>query len=464
MSTQPPSASARSRHRGSIVSGFELERFERVPECDALARIFTHRASGARLLALSAPDPKKLFGVTFRTPARDDSGVTHVVEHLVLRGSRRFPTTSVFAEMARSGRAYATASTSEDRTTYAVGATDPAELRHLMDVQVDAVLHPLSLSVPALLEQEIGGRDGAARRDAPSGVAYNEALGSWGSPEQVLHRSVRRALFPDSAWRYTATGDPQLMRRLTVADVRRAFRRHYRPSHCYLFLYGDGDLEGDLRSLDAALPRHRAEETAVSEERPQRRTPLRAERGRGLPDTRSGVAYWSVSYVLGRAGGPEERIAFQALELLLGRLVGRAAGGTGLEANVSCTLGLGPQPYLSVVGTDRRPDDARELRRAVTAMFDALASAGIPRDRAAAAISSVEFALRDPHAPGTTCGLSWQQLALDGWFYDGDPLAYLKYSAALRRIRSGARRGYFERIIRERIVRNERSVVVHVPS
>ena len=63
---------------------FELVREDRVAEFGAAAALYRHKRSGAELLSLATDDDNKCFGITFRTPPPDSTGVPHI---LVRRGS-----------------------------------------------------------------------------------------------------------------------------------------------------------------------------------------------------------------------------------------------------------------------------------------------------------------------------------------------------------------------------------------
>ncbi|MCX7976227.1 MAG: hypothetical protein N2646_04045, partial [Bellilinea sp.] len=79
--------------------GFVLleERFIR--EYNTRARLWEHRQSGAKLLSLENDDENKVFGIAFRTPPPDSSGVPHIIEHSVLCGSKKSPVKEPFVEL-----------------------------------------------------------------------------------------------------------------------------------------------------------------------------------------------------------------------------------------------------------------------------------------------------------------------------------------------------------------------------
>ena len=69
------------------LHGFELLRDEEIAELSTRARLFRHAKTGAELLSLENEDENKCFGVAFRTPPDDSTGIAHIMEHSVLGGS-----------------------------------------------------------------------------------------------------------------------------------------------------------------------------------------------------------------------------------------------------------------------------------------------------------------------------------------------------------------------------------------
>ena len=60
---------------------------------------YRHKETGAEVLSIKAPDDNKVFGITFRTLPKDDTGIPHILEHSVLCGSRKYPVKEPFVEM-----------------------------------------------------------------------------------------------------------------------------------------------------------------------------------------------------------------------------------------------------------------------------------------------------------------------------------------------------------------------------
>lgn len=65
----------------------------------------------------------KVFGVTFRTPPEDSTGVPHILEHSVLCGSRKYPVKEPFVDLLKGSlQTFLNAFTYPDRTCYPVAS------------------------------------------------------------------------------------------------------------------------------------------------------------------------------------------------------------------------------------------------------------------------------------------------------------------------------------------------------
>ena len=78
---------------------------------------------GGQVLSVRADEPNKVFGVSFRTPVSDSTGVPHVLEHSVLCGSEKYPLREPFVELLKSSvQTFLNAFTYPDRTCYPVSS------------------------------------------------------------------------------------------------------------------------------------------------------------------------------------------------------------------------------------------------------------------------------------------------------------------------------------------------------
>ena len=128
---------------GEVYQGFTLIHSEQLQEVNSQAYMFKHLKSGARLLYLANDDENKVFSVSFRTPASDDTGVAHILEHSVLCGSKKFPLKEPFVELVKGSlNTFLNAMTFPDKTMYPVASMHDKDFHNLMDVYLDAVFNP----------------------------------------------------------------------------------------------------------------------------------------------------------------------------------------------------------------------------------------------------------------------------------------------------------------------------------
>ncbi len=70
------------------LGGFKLVSQNWSDDLKCNVYIYKHAKSGAQLIYLKNDSDTKTMCMNFRTPAKDDTGVNHVIEHSVLCGSK----------------------------------------------------------------------------------------------------------------------------------------------------------------------------------------------------------------------------------------------------------------------------------------------------------------------------------------------------------------------------------------
>ena len=250
---------------GSKLRGFTVRSTEELPEIDGQAIVMDHVASGTKLLFLQNDDENKAFSITFKTPPADDTGVFHILEHSVLCGSEKFAVKEPFVNLLRTSmQTFLNAITFADKTMYPVASTNEQDLLNLMDVYLDAVLHPMLYSDKHIFEQEAWHYelvDSAALSDGESaegeqrqlvynGVVFNEMKGALADPESVLYHAINNALFPDTCYAFESGGHPRAIPQLTYEVYCDTHARHYRLDNSYIVLYGDLNIDRVLAFLD----------------------------------------------------------------------------------------------------------------------------------------------------------------------------------------------------------------------
>ncbi|MGH2810886.1 MAG: hypothetical protein ACRDIA_08390, partial [Actinomycetota bacterium] len=84
---------------GQAIGGYLIERKEPLEHLRGYYYELSHDATGARHIHIECPEDNHTFGVLFPTVPQDSTGVAHILEHVVLAGSRRFPVRDPFFSM-----------------------------------------------------------------------------------------------------------------------------------------------------------------------------------------------------------------------------------------------------------------------------------------------------------------------------------------------------------------------------
>jgi len=228
--------------------GFALLRAREIPELNSRAELYRHERTGAELLSMINEDENKVFGVGFRTVPADSTGIAHILEHVVLAGSQKYPVKEPFIELVKGSLAsFVNAMTFEDRTVYPIASPNLQDFYNLIDVYLDAVFHPL-------LQEERFMREGwhyALESQQGSldlrGVVFNEMKGPFSTPDYVLFHEIMGTLFPDTTYAHASGGNPSFIPDLTFKRFRAFYETYYHPSNARIFFYGDDPPEEEDR-------------------------------------------------------------------------------------------------------------------------------------------------------------------------------------------------------------------------
>ncbi len=241
---------------GESIHGFTLKDIKHVPELHLTALQLEHDKTGAEYLHVARDDKNNVFAINFKTNPIDRTGLPHILEHVTLCGSEKYPVRDPFFKMMpRSLANFMNAFTSSDYTSYPFATTNLQDYRNLSSVYLDATLHPLLQHSDFLQE---GWRLGQEDPREPAtednvkfkGVVYNEMKGQMSDGSYLFYIRFRESLFPSL---YNSGGDPEIMTQLTHEQLVDFSRKHYHPSNAKIFSYGSLGLAEQLQQVDEAI-------------------------------------------------------------------------------------------------------------------------------------------------------------------------------------------------------------------
>lgn len=235
---------------GDTYRGFTLTRCIDLEEIHCTLRELTHEATGAQVMHIGNDDPENLFCLSFRTLPDSSDGVAHILEHTVLCGSNKYPVKDPFFIMQRrSLNTFMNALTGADFTCYPAATQVPSDFYNLLEVYLDAVFHP-NLRFFSFLQE--GHRLEFEKPDDPKsplqykGIVFNEMKGALSSPSSRLGEQISTHIFPDLTYGHNSGGDPREIPNLSYQGLKDFHRRHYHPSRCLFYFYGNMPLEPHL--------------------------------------------------------------------------------------------------------------------------------------------------------------------------------------------------------------------------
>lgn len=435
-----------------------------VEEIRAHAHIYRHRATGARILSIVSDDTNKVFGITFRTPPADSTGVAHILEHSVLCGSEKYPVKEPFVELIKGSlQTFLNAFTYPDKTCYPVASENLKDFYNLMDVYLDAVFHPrISRHI---FEQEGWHYELGDPKDplVYKGVVYNEMKGVYSSPEDVLGEWCQQSLFPDTPYGVDSGGDPLHIPDLTYEQFQSFHRTLYHPSNAYIYFYGDDDPEERLQRIAAYLDSYQHQPTLsdVPLQSPMAE-PAAWERTYDPGEEQDPKSFFAMNWLLPESTDADANLA---MSVLCYSLIGTAAAPL-RKALIESGLGedlTGPgfanymrQMYFGTGLRGIRARDIPEAEQLVVETLRGIAEDGLEPDVLEAALNTIEFKLRERNTGGYPRGLAYMLSALVFWLHDADPLEPLRFEAPLQRLRDRLETGepVFEELVRTSFLEN----------
>ena len=456
---------------GEKTHGFRIDRVREITDSKGVMYEMTHEKTGAQLVWLKRDDENKTFCIGFRTIPEDDSGVFHICEHSVLNGSRKYPVREPFVDLLKSSmQTFLNAMTYPDKTIYPVSSRNPQDFLNLMDVYLDAVLHPSIYTNPNIFYQEGWHYEIRNPEEEPvfKGVVLNEMKGAFSSVDEVIMNETNRSLFPDSCYRFVSGGDPEKITDLSYEQFIAAHSRFYHPSNSRTFLDGDLDIDAALEKIDGFFSEYEKEDLSF-EIHPQKILDGKASRVSyeiGAEEDAKDKTAIAFAEIIGGYEDVEKQLAWRVLSTVLAgsneaplkKAILAEHLGQDVEVVVIDEL---LQPYLLLVIRNTNEECLEDIRRVIRSTVTSMVEKGLRREEIKAILNQMEFHYRERKEPA---GVMLASASYQSWLYDGDPAMYLSIGNLYESLRNKADQGYFDELLKEGLLEEKKlSVITAVP-
>lgn len=227
--------------------GFSLKKDLLIDEHHILE--YQHEKSGAWLVIEKNNNIDRKFEISVRTPAENDKGTNHVIEHCVLNGSKEFPCKSILWELMQIANAtLINAFTYPCYTSFPVSSIDEDELESLAKIYSSGVFHPMFIKEKKIFNKE-GIRFELDKNGklTPNGTVFNEM--QKGAQGQIFNHFIKH-VFPDTQGKNFCGGIPEEILNLTHEEICETYKKYYHPANMVIYMGGDINYKRFMKWLD----------------------------------------------------------------------------------------------------------------------------------------------------------------------------------------------------------------------
>ena len=455
---------------GLKIGGYTVLRIEPLKQVAGQFIELRHEATAARHIHIACNDDNNAFTVAFPTIPQDDTGVAHILEHIVLAGSERYPVNDPFFSMtARSLSTFMNAFTSSDWTAYPFSTRNKKDFYNLLEVYLDATFFP-NIAEDSY-KQEAWRFEFATSSDPSTpleykGVVYNEMKGAMANPGSVLHQLVNNGIFPDLTYAHNAGGDPKHIPELTHQQLRDFHATHYHPSNAYFMTYGSFDLAPTLVMIEKnALSRfHKLEKDWSIPDQVRFNTPKRFEDVYAVTanEPLEKKAQVVVSFLTTFVGNSLEMLALSVLSRVLMANANSKLRQALIESGLGSALADGSgfsdssrEAVFSAGLKDVNESDAEKIETLVLATLQKIVNEGIDEDAVNAVIHRLEIESKEVSNAQFPFALKFVFDMIGAFVYGGDPYTQVQVDSDLQKLEAARKQGrYFEGLIEKYFLNN----------
>lgn len=415
---------------------FTLKHTHYIDALDINVIVSEHTATGAIHYHLASDHDENALMIGFATQPITSRGEAHILEHVVLCGSEKYPVRDPFFSMIkRSLQTFMNAMTASDWTVYPFASQNKKDFFNLLSVYLDAVFFP---NIDELDFAQEGIRIELDKDGKPEyhGIVFNEMKGKMSGEIDQLYYALIPHLYPTTTYHYNSGGDPRHITQLTHADLVGFHKTHYHPTNAIIMSFGNiavADIQAKLhkdalaRFDDGDKPARGKKFASMHEERLGQ--PIQVYDTYTADDNGEKMTHHVLAWLLPPITDPRQRLALRLVE---GVLIEHA--GSPLRAYLdSATFGTSTSPllglddshyemafYAGVRGSEISL--ANDVEQGILALLKSVADNPIDDETIQTILHQIELDQRHIGGDGMPYGLT---LLLEGFstaLHGGDPM------------------------------------------
>lgn len=216
--------------------------------------LYQHVNTGSYIIWLKNDEKECSFHIGFHTPPYSNNGVAHVLEHMVLAGSKKYPDDKIFEKV--SNKTLATslnAYTSSNHTVYHFATANKKDYENLLDFYLSSVFEP-TLTYDVFLREGVNLNVNNDDSEI-GGIVFNEMKGAYLDPDIYVYNHVKTILLQGTPLGFHSGGYPLDILDLDYNEVIDFYKKYYHPSNSLTVISGDIEIRKVLKQLDEYFAR-----------------------------------------------------------------------------------------------------------------------------------------------------------------------------------------------------------------
>ena len=286
------------------------------------------------------------FKVGSRNEVMGKTGLAHLFEHLMFKGTTHHAEGEFDALLERAGVEGENAFTSNDHTAY---------IQELPKSQLDLIA---SLESDRMVNLIVNDQSFKTEREV---VKNERRMRNENSPEGTLYQTVFETAFTESPYHWPVIGYEQDLNLMTAQDARDFYEHYYSPDRATLIVVGNVDEDDVLRTAEKFYGKIPAKNTPDGDIKPD--SEQTAQRRKKIPLNIQNEKLW-LAYKIGPDSSPDSPV-FEVIQALLSDGMNSRLNRALVDTGISTGVGSGSfslrDPGLFTVMTDLQKGKSSSL-------------------------------------------------------------------------------------------------------
>lgn len=188
------------------------------------------------------------FIIGVKTKLKNNKGISHILEHMVLEGSKRYRERNLFNNLSqKTSNTYLNAITYKEHTVYLGSSNEDESFKEIFQVYMDCVINPLNEERVFLIEglnKKISGTD-----ISYNGIVYNESRGYYSNIKNLISGEIYDKIYGNS-FKYSNIGKEEEIKKVNFFEIIDYHNKNYNIEDFFFLFFGKKDINEQLKLIE----------------------------------------------------------------------------------------------------------------------------------------------------------------------------------------------------------------------